>query len=216
MRWLVLVVLAACGDPSALAPCLAGHSRATPTTGCYVATASIGIDGITDDWSAVPAIPVAPSCTDPPCAGLAPIELRIAAGGDGEGDADLRVLARFGAAPPTSADLRVVWIVEASARRPGTIGIDRLVDGARYEKNGFVVGSSSPPWSWAWTSDGFEAAITGTWLAFQGAGRISVSVERQHGDTWLPVAPTDPLEACWGWRSDPAGTLGVHACEVTP
>ena len=224
--WLALVALAACdlgigSDPNGgpRSACAPGHARIGPTSGCFTAVAAIAIDGQTDDWSDVPEIAIAPACAAPPCDGLVPVALWIAAGSGSAGAADLLVRASFGGPPPNgAADLRVALTIAASPARPATAGSDRLVEGAsdqHYEKNGYVIAPAAPPYQWAWTADGFEARIDGTWSTYQGAARVAVTVERAQGSDWIAVAPTSPADACWDWRSG-SDALGSDACEVAP
>jgi hypothetical protein len=219
---LALLGLAACNlglgsDPNGgpQSSCLAGNVRGD--AGCFVPAAAIAIDGTTDDWADVPSIAVAPPCLDAPCSGLTPATIQVAASGQLDASADLFVTVAFDGAPPTSdPTLRAVIGLAASELQPASGGSDRLsanVAGIQYEKSGFVVGAPGlVPYHWAWTADGFEAAIDGVWLAYQGAGNLVVTIERDHGGTWEAVAPTDALTICWGWRS----ALGAHACEAQP
>ena len=222
MRAGVLVVLAACdlgigSDPDRvpLAPCLPGQLRDDSAAGCHVATAAIAIDGATDDWAGVPSVTLAPACRDAPCTGSTPIGLWVAAAGASDAGASLIVKVAFDGAPPRADPaLRVALTLDASSLQPASAGHDRLlagVAGIAYEKNGYAVGSATPrPYRYAWTADGLEAAIDGAWLTFQGAATLSVAIERDHGGTWQPIAPSEPLLVCWGWRQ----SLGPHACEV--
>ncbi len=206
-------------DPSSeRSACAPGHGRLSASSGCFVAQAAITIDGTTADWAGVPAIAVAPACLAPPCDGLTPVAVSIAAGSD-DAVPDLFVQASFGAPPPRSdPSVRVVLqLAAAPAVRPATAGSDELVanaSGEVFEKNGYVI-TRATPYRFAWTADGFEAAIDGLWSTFQGAGFVTVAVERASGSAWVDVAPTPPLAACWGYRSG-SDALPESACEQVP
>jgi hypothetical protein len=216
-RALVLVALAACDtglgtDPSSLPaiPCLPGHAR--DANGCFVAVATIAIDGTTGDWADVPAIPVTSTCTGGNCTGLTATELAIASSGDG--NADLYVRAGFGGAPQLASGVELALVIAASPERPGTAGFDRVIFTAgaqRYEKNGAAIIPGSQPATLALTADGFEAQVTGAWLTYQGAARISVVALRGGED----VAASTPVQACFGWRTGD-NAVAPKACEVPP
>jgi hypothetical protein len=219
----ILASLAACNlgigsDPSAArSACAPGHARLSASSGCFVPQVPITIDGDIADWAGVPAIAVAPACLAPPCDGLTPVAVYIAAGSD-DATPDLFVRASFGGAPPMSdPDLRAVMQLAASTVRPATAGSDQLIAGASGEafaKNGYAIARVTP-YRFAWTADGFEAAIDGQWPTFQGAGEVTVTVERASGSAWIDVAPMPPLAACWGYRSG-SDALPGSACEAVP
>ena len=199
-------------DPSSLPaiPCLPGHTR--DGAGCFVPVAAIAIDGTTADWSDVPPIAVTSTCSEATCAGLAASEIQIASSGDG--NADLFVRANLGGAPSLAGDLELALVVAASPARLGTAGSDRIVMSAsapRYEKNGVAIAPSSPPAQISATPDGFEAQVTGAWLPYQGAARISIVALRAGNE----VAASKPVDACFGWRTGD-NALDPHACEVPP
>lgn len=207
MRALVLVAIAACNtglgtDPNSLPaiPCLPGNVR--DANGCFVPVASsIAIDGTTADWADVPAIPVT---------GVAATELAIASSGDGNADLYVRV----GGAPQLGAGDELAIVIAASPARLGTGGFDRVITSAsaqRYEKNGIAITTDQPPAHIAFTADGLEAQISGAWLPYQGAARVSIVALRAGND----VAASAPVDACFGWRTG-SDALDPHACEVPP
>jgi hypothetical protein len=225
-RAAALALLVACdlgigGDPNAgpRSACAPGHARLDPAGGCFTAQAAIAIDGDIADWASIASISLASKCIAPPCEGLAPATLQVAGGTATPMDSDLLVRVSFGAPPPIAApDLRVVLDVSASPIRPATSGHDRLAAlGATldYEKTGYVITPGVAPYRWAWTADGFEAEIDGTWLTYQGAARIAIAVEHTVAGVWTPVTTTAPIDACWGWRAG-SDALPVNACEAQP
>jgi hypothetical protein len=184
--------------------------------GCFVPRANIAIDAVPGDWAAVTPVSVSPVCAAPPCDGLSPVEIQIAAGGPLDRDPTfLNVRVAFLGQPPTAdPDLRFALTLSASPLRPATAGVDRLIvgtEGLHYEKNGYTVNAHAAPrpYEWAFTPDGFEAAIDDLWLTYQGAGLLTVTVERKVGEQWQAVAPIDPMPVCWSWYE-----FGAHTCEV--
>jgi hypothetical protein len=171
----------------------------------------IAIDGDAGDWDDVATIPLAPACAAPPCEGLLPTAIQLAAGPPTDGDTTLFVRVAFSGPPPATPDLRVVLAIGASPLRPATTGSDRWYDGTRYEKNGFAVTPTGPPYAWRWLADGFEARLDGGgWLPYQGAAQITAGVERQAADGWHAIASLDPVTVCWSWRV----YLDPQSCQV--
>ena len=216
MRALGLVAIAACNtglgtDPNSLPaiPCLPGNVR--DANGCFVPVASsIAIDGTTADWADVPAIPVTSICKNTGCTEVAATELAIASSGDGNADLYVRV----GGAPQLGAGDELAIVIAASPARPGTGGFDRVITSAsaqRYEKNGIAITTDQPPAHIAFTADGLEAQISGAWLPYQGAARVSIVALGAGSD----VAASSPVAACFGWRTG-SDAVDPHACEVPP
>lgn len=215
-----LLVLAACdlgigSDPNAGPhPCSPANERTD--SGCFVPRATIAVDGGADDWAAITPVHVTAACLAPPCDGLDPVTIWIAAGGPADQEpTSIAVRVAILGAPPTNvADLRMALTLSASPQRPATAGVDRLIVGnteLHYEKNGYTVSSNVAPrpYEWAYTADGFEASIDDAWLTYQGAGLVSATVERLVGTEWQPVAPIPPLAVCWTFYQ-----FGAHTCEV--
>jgi hypothetical protein len=189
---------------------LPGHTR--DASGCFVPVATIAIDGTTADWTDVPAIPVTSTCNDAACPALAAAAISIASTGDG--NADLYVRAVLGASPQLAPDVELALVIAASPARPGTAGSDRVILSAtaqRYEKNGSAITPGAAPAQLALTGDGFEAQVSGAWLTYQGAARVSIVALRAGAD----VARSTPVDACFGWRTGD-NALPPNACEVPP
>jgi hypothetical protein len=215
---LTLVLLAACdlgiGSDPDVAPCLRGNLRTGD--GCFVPRAMLALDGRTEDWAAIAAVPVDVACVTAPCAGLRPTAIQIAAGGPPDGEpGSLNVRVVMSGPPALLPDLRFALALTASSLRPATAGTDRLILEAaqlRYEKNGYAVGSrGTPPYGLVLTPDGFEASIDDAWLTYQGAGQLSFTAERQLEGEWRAIAPIEPMLVCWSFRE----SLG-RGCEAVP
>jgi hypothetical protein len=194
-RALLLIFTAGCnlglGSDPGHAPCALGHIEADGA--CRLPTAAILVDGQTADWSAIDDIPLAPEGT---------IKLAVGECIGADCDPEVYVYARLPSAPVTNdPTIRYALSLAPTAERPAA-ETDVLYASSviSYTKNGVDIDPPSPPvpWSFAWTSDGFEAAIPSSFLPLRGAAIVSLTAEHDTGGTWTATTnPPPTAPACW-------------------
>jgi hypothetical protein len=175
-------------------PCSPGNTRTGQA--CSVPRAAVAVDGSIADWQGVAEVLVAPKCLAPPCEGLAPAALQLATTSDGWLAIHVRTL---GSGPAQDLSVQLFLELTTTDEFP-TPEIDRLAAttaGVHFTKNDYLVdppAGTTPPYSFAWTADGFESGVNTAFLPFPAGARVATYAWR--GDELVSSA-TPVARACW-------------------